>query len=517
MKKLLNCKKGNLFLFLFMLSLIGLILRVFLLWRDSTSFTYDQGRDFLDLREMWILRKVRLIGPTTSLHGLFSGPFWYWLCFPFFLLTNGDPLANLIPLLLFSFLAPLIILLLIENKKLGLILGIFYIFSSPFISSSLVALNTNPVIFLTPILLLFLAKFFATGKKFFIAVALFLISTFFHFEPLAGIFLLAGFLISVFLFKRGKFIFENKKLWLAFILPFLPQIIFDFRHDFIQTKTIWRFFALGEGSLTSVNKGLVSRFLDRLEVFKNVWIFLLGNSVLLGILILFLTVFLIVKVLKNKSKDEDYYFILTSLIFLAVVFLCFVFYPYALWVWYLGVVDGLVAILIAFGVYFLWSWRNKIFSFLAFSILVIIVYFNLKKYSPWFFEKGFSSDPANLRTRIEVIDSIYKDAGGKGINVFTFAPYVYDYPYQYLIWWRAKTKHHYLPEKYYYLANQPEYVPAKGIADKLIPSKKAECDYLIIEPFESQEEWFLRWRGNFSEAKKIWQIGQTKIEKLCAD
>jgi len=517
MRKILNCKKENLFPLLVILSIVGLTIRVFLLWRDSTAFTYDQARDLLDLREMLLLKKLRLIGPTTSLHGLFYGPFWYWFCFPFFLISGGHPLSTLMPLLLFSFLTPMIIWLLIENKTLGIILSVFYIFSSSSISSSLVALNTNPVIFLTPILVLILAKFLHTTKNVFLTISLFLISVFFHFEPLVGVFLIPGFFITIFLFNKVKNFFKNRISWLAFILPFLPQIIFELRHNFIQTRAVLRLITSGKSSLSPAEGGLFFRFLDRIEVFKNIWLFNFNNISVLGITILFLSILFIIKTFKEKLKNEDYYFVLTSLIILIVILLGFIFYPYALWVWYLGIVDGLAIILIAFGVYFLLSFKKNFFNFLAFSILIAVISLNLKKYSPWSFKKGFSSDPANLRTRIEVVDSIYKDAGGKGINVFTFAPYVYDYPYQYLIWWRAKTRYQYLPEKYNYLANQPEYVPAKEVADRLIHSKKAECDYLIIEPFESQKEWFLRWRGNFPETKKSWQIGETKIEKLCTN
>ena len=76
-------KTKQLLLLVISLSLIGLVLHFLWLWKHSTAFTYDQGRDLLDLREMYLLGKLRLIGAETSLHGVFYGPFWYWLSFPF--------------------------------------------------------------------------------------------------------------------------------------------------------------------------------------------------------------------------------------------------------------------------------------------------------------------------------------------------------------------------------------------------------------------------------------------------
>ena len=216
---------------------------------------------------------------------------------------------------------------------------------------------------------------------------------------------------------------------------------------------------------------------------------------------------------KNIKKEEDY-FILLCLISLTVVFFGFVIYSYALWPWYLSTVDALILTLIGLGIYFLGSWGKK-YIFLSMAILAIFLFFSFRRYFSWPIQKYYSSDPANLRTRIQVADLIYDDAKGGGINIFTFAPYVYDYPYQYLIWWRAKTKYQYLPEEYVYLLNQPKYVAAKDEADQIIPGKKSECDYLIIEPFESQEKWFWEWRGHFPKSQKTWTIGLTRVEKLC--
>lgn len=518
MKSLLkiDSRERRLFFLVLFLASIGLILRLLFVWKHSTAFTYDQGRDLLDLREMMLLKKLRLIGSNTSLHGVFYGPLWYWLSFPFYILTNGHPLTTLVPLLLFSFFMPLIFYLIIKDKLLGLILAGIYIFSSSFFSHSIVALNTNPIIFLTPLFLLFLVKFFQEKKKVFLWLSLLLIGISFHFEPLIGLFWLPIFIIIILLLGKIKLIWQNKLAGFFFLLPFLPQITFEFRHDFLQTKAFLRLITGGGSSLTPGEGDLIFRFFDRLRIFQEAWFHQGGNNLMVAALFLILILPLIWKLRQlRKIKKEVDYLGLFCLLSLLVVFWGFVFYPFALWPWYLGTVDALMVTLIGLGIYYLFN--QKRLKLLSIGLLTILLLLNISRYLPWPLDQGFSPDPANLRTRLKVVDLIYENASGGGIRVYTFAPYVYDYPYQYLLWWRAKTKYGYLPEEYYYLPNQPSYVLAKEEADRLIPSKKSECDYLIIEPFESQEEWFWDWRYRFPEAEKTWEVGRTRVEKLCQD
>jgi len=296
----------------------------------------------------------------------------------------------------------------------------------------------------------------------------------------------------------------------AFLFPFIPQIIFEFRHQFLQTKAFLNLLTGKGSSLTPASGDLVYRFFDRLRVFQEGWINQSGGIILA---ILFLILIAVLSC-QGKQKKEVKFLFLFCLLTLVIFFIGFVLYPYALWPWYLSAIDALVLTLIGLGIFFLLSFRKRYFL-LSLGILFIFILLNLARYLPWPLEQGFSPDPANLRTRLRVVDLIYEDANGKGFKVFTFAPYVYDYPYQYLIWWRAKTKYNYLPEEYFYLPDQTPYVAAKEKADEIILSKKSECDYLIIEPFESQEKWFWDWRYRFPEAKEIWEIGKTRVEKLC--
>ena len=54
-------------------------------------FTMDQSRDMLDIRQIVVSLHPTLIGPTTSINGVFLGPFYYYFnVIPYFL-SGGDP------------------------------------------------------------------------------------------------------------------------------------------------------------------------------------------------------------------------------------------------------------------------------------------------------------------------------------------------------------------------------------------------------------------------------------------
>lgn len=75
---------------------VTLILRLLPGNLQNMPFTMDQGRDLVDVRQIWQGKDLRLIGPTTSLNGVYLGPFYYYLISIPHLLTSGDPRSILV-------------------------------------------------------------------------------------------------------------------------------------------------------------------------------------------------------------------------------------------------------------------------------------------------------------------------------------------------------------------------------------------------------------------------------------
>jgi hypothetical protein len=86
---------------------------------------------------------------------------------------------------------------------------------------------------------------------------------------------------------------------------------------------------------------------------------------------------------------------------------------------------------------------------------------------------------AKLKGKVDAIDYIYKDAKGKPFGLLVFSPPVYTYPYDYILWWHAEQKYHYLPTQTkkgtFYLLIEPDWSKPwsyKGWLETVIKSGK---------------------------------------------
>lgn len=506
-------KQNKLLLLIITFSIIGLLIRLIHLWKFSTFFTYDQARDLLDLRSMILQNKISLIGSTTSLHGVFSAPYWYWMALPIYLITNANPLSTEFLMMFLVLITPITIFFLLKDKLLALILSLITIFGYSFFINSMVALNANAMVFLTPLILVFLTKFLFTNKNQYLFLTLILTGFTFSLEMFVAIFFLPLIFVSTLMLQRTKILVKLMIFVITLIIIFLPQLIFDLKHNFIQSSTIIHLITGQGNSLILTNSTIQSRFFERLNLFNNNFTFTAFNQSVIAIIYIFLDLWLLIKSIKIKQKKEIHILTILMVITLLFIFAGFVIYPFFLWPWYFPTVDALIYMFYGLSFYSLsFLFKRKYASIIFLSAFLFL---NINKYKPGVMVQEDMTNQSNLRTRIEIIDLVYNDINGNGFNLYTFAPNVYDYPYQYLIWWRAREKYKYLPKEYVYLPNQPAYVPAKLIADRKLQSKNPQCDYLIIEPFESQEDLYLKWRNNFPQALKSWKIGATRIEKLC--
>ncbi len=111
------------------------------------------------------------------------------------------------------------------------------------------------------------------------------------------------------------------------------------------------------------------------------------------------------------------------------------------------------------------------FSFGRLLVLVFLVFFVhyffttiYHLYTKTADEGGF----AKIKGITSAVDYIYKDANGKPFGLFVFAPPVYTYNYDYVIWWYGKRKYNFIPYQdkkgTFYLLMEPD--PAKPTSYK---------------------------------------------------
>jgi hypothetical protein len=198
------------------------------------TFEWDQADDAAKVFSIIQLQKPLLIGPRVANdNGFFIGPYHYYFLLPFYLLTRGDPLAGVYALLFVNVLTPIIYFLLakkIFNQKIALLSALILPLCLGKICWNIMY---APLISITA----FYICYQAINKRFSFPLAM-LFAAFVanvHLVPAS----LTPIIILSFLLAKNKP--KTKEIILGlllFCLPFLPLIIFDLRHNFLNLNKL---------------------------------------------------------------------------------------------------------------------------------------------------------------------------------------------------------------------------------------------------------------------------------------
>ncbi|GEM_PF-2221281 len=519
------------------------------------AFVFDMGRDQLWTRDMVELRRPALIGPWGSIAGVFFGPLWFYLLSIPYLIFRGDPRGAVLVPLAVNLLTMIIGWQFLRKNKhpiAGNIFAILYSVSPLAVSLSSFAFHANLLPLTT---LLFFIGLYVFHKSLFInhppaiafgdsrwravkslfglPLAALSASLAYHFEPAAGV-MLTGFFGLALIFTRVKIRCQIRTLklrssvaWtettsrskhtlgysiiiaiIVFLLPFLPQFIFELRHDFIQTKSLMAYFS-GENTSLGGVLPLGERIVERgvklggtltyslFTVDSNLW-----KIIFLGIFILALLALTKLKKFILNIDSFTLYSLLFTLYFLSFHYLAYTFlFPAELKGWYLS---GFVSIYIL-AISLILDFLYKFSRLLILAVLMFIAIRNINPVNRFFITNPSQPVPETLSSQIEVVDWIYQDAiyKNKPFAVYTYTPPIYDYQYQYLLWWRGINKYKLLPAEYSYKPGETSYLQYK---DRFVSSvwkpEDARLMYLIIEP-DNQQFRVDGWMGDFPKSGQL--------------
>ncbi|TSC88599.1 MAG: Uncharacterized protein G01um10147_95 [Microgenomates group bacterium Gr01-1014_7] len=489
--------------------LAGILYRLFLTWNGNFLFNMDNARDMVDVREMVVLHKLRLIGPTSAIEGLFNGPAWYYLLAIPFVLSGGDPYASIIMEIILWAIGGFFLLKLVSKwgTWITITIGLLWVASNYIVLTNLYAFNPNPVTLLTPLFIFLLFKYLETGRFLYSISAWFLGGLFFNFEMNFGIFIPVIILVSTFFIKKN--LLKKKAFWLGsifFVVILMPQIIFDLRHQFIMSKSVLNF--LDQGS-SGMGFNPAARLQTISSSFFNTFVPTLMNHQTLAWIILGLFILLILKIWKSAVKKNS--LVILSLVYIFVPFLGYLILPVAVNPWHLGGEMSASLILIGFLLKEIRDF-NLMGKLIAPIIGILICFFALVNIFNFFLNDvgKINMDPSLYKNEIAAIDYVYKKAEGQNFRVYTYLPSVYDYPYQYLFWWYGKKTYGYIPGEYVYSPNKPPYIPSQ---DKFQGSKEnfSGLVFLIKEPNRNYTRF--GWEGDF--IKYNWEtIGKEMVGPL---
>ena len=356
---------------------MGIFLRFYRL-TDFVTFLGDQGRDAIIIKRIITLEHFPAIGPPTSVGQVYLGPFYYYFIAPWLLLSNFNPIGLAVGVAFFSSLYLLINYLIVKelfDKKIALISTILLSFSSVLIDFSRFSWNPNLLPLFTLLTVYFVIKSLKTNKWYYFV----LFGTFLSFA--IQLHYLALFLIPpIFVIYLIDLLKERKQLIHKFVYLFIclfsfilfssPLIVFDLRHQFLNTKS---FIALFQSSGTS----LLTKFNSLFDsfYFLNLYSFNINLNKFLVYFLLFFLFLTFVSIAKQKSHLKAFLF------FFILIILEMSLYNGPKHAHYFGVLYPLYYVIISYFLVFLKesSWGKFLTIFFIFGF----IFLNFLKY-PYF-------------------------------------------------------------------------------------------------------------------------------------
>lgn len=476
---------------LILLFCLGIFLRLIPIITGNTFFWFDQGLDSILVKLLVVDHRINLTSRYSGLAGVLMGPVYTWMLAVPFAISRGDPRSFTIFLSLLSLVSAGATYAFVK-KVAGLTAGLFacawVLFAPFFVFNATVASSPAPLNSLFIFYIICAYELFVNNKTIFWIPLLFLCGLFFQFEIAFSLFVIPATLILFFIFRPKKLFDRNFVAGIfLLVLTFIPQLLFDFRHNFLITKGFLNIFSGSGNSLYSNQHPLLMRFADR------AWSF--GDD-FLRMVLLFRNPLIVFPVLVTIvygwfiSKQKKLFQILISIII--VFYIGFSLYPGPIWDWYRAGLPIVYTLLftIPFAAIF-----NK-YKFTRIFILVLFLSIALKAIYPQPIKYNISS----RKTQELILDYVYKSANGKLFSYFAYTPPVYDYVWQFDFWQYGQRKYGYLPK------NWQMSIPLLGIGVQAGQPKFNEgLFFLIMEPNPDRP-----WEREGWEKNKLGKIIETK-------
>lgn len=473
---------------------------------QNMAFTMDQGRDLVDVRQIWEGRDLKLIGPTTSINGVHLGPLYYYLISLPYLLSSGHPISVLVWQIIFFHLSVFFFWYTFKKKNLNFatFISILILLSPISFYANRYFWNANfmisfAVIYFT--LLLRHAQSILSPRQDFILG--FVSGLSLQIEAAFGVLFLPFAFLNFFI--RKLTLPQYSRLLLGFFLTLLPQIIFELAKGFPMTK-IFLSEASGQTAILGEKMSLYDRYWERLGSFKLTLIHSSNINPDYLLPIFYVSLFFFILLLKKKTDTLSTNLAKTSFAFIIFSFIFYLFYSSTLKSWYVFSLSLVFCFYLGSIIFEVYSW-SRLGKYLAFLFVSLLLWSFIKAQNEQLvISSKKSSDPSAYANQIQVVDDVYKQINNEAFYVYNYIPSVYDYPFQYLFWSHGLKKYGYSPNDLGYLPNQPEYIKNKNsfLVNQKVANSKTKT-VLIIQK-GNNSDYFGKWMGNFAHLCKISEV-----------
>lgn len=469
--------KKNWISFVILSILLCLLLSTWWLINGDIYYDIDTSRDFLVLREVLQTGKLTLLGPRSGVvGGLFHGPLWYYINLPVFFLTNGDPILigwfwwglSILTLIIFWKVCEKLF-----NRKTAVLATLLYSANSIINPSIGLKRFFNPygAVVLSPIFFYFFVIYIKKRKPIFLALSLFILGLIIQFQMAFGIPILFLTLLYLIFFSFKKGLFKHLLILPIIFIPLSTFIIFDIRHDFLQTQSLVRFLT---SQTQMLDFNLRDFVLERITtIFTEAYFLLTQDNRILSWIYSLLFLFFIFNAKIPISVKQIYFMFL----YFYFGFWALFFFFGGSWSTYYWPFLPLIIMLFTGFINFI---NRKIFLLFFIPALIWNMYIGLKYISEFNLNverRGINSWAFNKL----VADTVYKDAEGE-FGYFIYTPNRWVYNQWYSLYFMQRS----YPNKIAY------------------PFSKKSLTYLIFVDVPA---------GTFDPISNGWKITDLKINK----
>ena len=378
---------------------------------EFVTFLGDQGRDAIIIKRIITLEHFPAIGAPSSLGQIFLGPFYYYLIAPFLLFFNFNPVGPAFGVGFLSIVGAIFAFKIVKKEFdfiTALIFLIFISFSAVNVQLARFSWNPNLLPVFSFLALYFFDKTLTQKNKRYAALFGSFLSFSIQLHHLAFVLIIPTILsysssriyFGISLKKILKQVQNDLKIiliaFISFVFFSLPLLIFDLRHNFLNTKNLLKFFS--EGNPTDQEQ-FISRFLETNNFFYT-HIFQTDFNQYFAFILTVVLIYITVK----KFKLKNYFFIYINLVtFISYLLIFSVFNTARNFHYYNPVYFSFYLIL---SLLITSISKNKVFKyFIIIFVLALYIFFNLKSLSYLFSTRG-----NNQIKKAEIIaDSILRD------------------------------------------------------------------------------------------------------------
>lgn len=488
-------KKNISIILLLLILLIGAFFRLYRI-SEYLTFLGDEGRDVLVVKRMLIDGKLTLLGPTTSVGSIYMGPIYYYMITPFLWLWNYDPSGPAVMVALLSVATIFLIYKLgtdFFHKIVGLMASFFYAISPLAITSGRASWNPNVVPFFSVLLIYALLNSLIKKRYRWFLVIGFSLGVLFQLHYVTLLFIPV--VLACFILVKFKIPGKNLLSALfAFLLAYSPFLLFELRHQFVNTQAAIRFVISQRSAVSKI-----PFFIEVWNIVSDVtvrlfWRLITVESAELAKLFIVFTIFVLFRYYwtSTKKREESLSFKIIIL-WLTIAIFSFVIYRGVIYDYYFGSFFAVPFILL--GLLFFTLWRlskvGKILSVLLFLYLVIMHIKNTPiQYTP-------NNMLGNTR---KIAQFVYDQIPGKPYNFALIAYRNSDHAYRYFLeLWGKRPVTIENPD------NDPE---RKTVTDQLL----VVCEEKVCQPL-GHSLWEIAGFGP-AEIAGEWQVVTARVFKL---